>query len=186
MALAVETLALPELRLIRAAHFSDDRGWFTEIFSTERTGEALNGLDFVQDNASLSVVTGTVRGLHYQLPPFAQDKLIMLLSGAILDVAVDIRRSSPTFGRHLAIELAGNTGHQLFIPAGFAHGFVTLEPNTLVLYKVSRRYAPEFERGIAWDDSDLGITWPLPVVGAHLSDKDKRWPRLRDAVDLFD
>jgi dTDP-4-dehydrorhamnose 3,5-epimerase len=177
----------PGPRLIRSKFFGDHRGWFNEIYSTDLAGPsgALPGVAFIQDNASLSAQPGTVRGLHFQLPPSAQGKLVMVLSGAIYDVAVDIRRSSPNFGRYEAVELRAGTGHQFFVPEGFAHGFMTLEPNTVVFYKVTNLYAPPVDRGIAWDDPDLGIAWPLPPTEVQLSDKDRKLPRLRDATELF-
>jgi len=174
-------------RLIRSKFFGDHRGWFNELYSDALTDETgpLAGVKFVQDNASLSATPGTVRGLHFQLPPAAQDKLVTVLSGAIYDVAVDIRRSSPSFGRYEAVELRAGTGHQFFVPAGFAHGFMTLEPNTVVFYKVSNLYAPSLDRGIAWDDPDIGIIWPLSMKDVQLSDKDRALPRLAATTDLF-
>ena len=176
---------LEDVRLIKAKHFGDQRGWFCEIYAGEMAGAggALEHLTFVQDNASLSTHIGTVRGLHYQAPPFAQDKLLSVMCGAIFDVAVDIRRSSPTFGRHVSFELRAGTGHQLFIPAGFAHGFMTLEPNSVVFYKVTKPYAPDFDRGILWNDPDLGIDWPMQET--HISQKDEGLPRLRSVADFF-
>jgi dTDP-4-dehydrorhamnose 3,5-epimerase len=172
-------------RLVRSQLFSDERGWFQQIYADDLSagGGTLAGMRFVQDNASLSVKPGTVRGLHFQLPPSAQDKLVTVLAGAIYDVAVDIRRSSPNFGRHDAVELRAGTGDQFFIPAGFAHGFMTLEPNTVVFYKVSRPYAPRDERGIAWNDPALGIAWPM--TAEVLSTKDASLPALGDAAELF-
>jgi dTDP-4-dehydrorhamnose 3,5-epimerase len=127
-------------------------------------------------------MAGTIRGLHYQLPPSAQGKLLQVLCGRVLDVAVDVRRGSATFGRHVAVELAADDGRQLFVPAGFAHGFMTLEADTLVAYKVTATYDPMAERGIAWDDPDLAIAWPK--LTATLSPRDRQWPRLKDQVDL--
>jgi dTDP-4-dehydrorhamnose 3,5-epimerase len=141
--------------------------------------------DFVQDNHSLSRDVGTVRGLHFQTAPFAQDKLVRVVSGAILDIAVDLRRSSPTFGRHVVVELSKENWRQLFIPIGFAHGFVTLEPDTEVIYKVTNFYSPQHDCGVAWDDPDIGVDWPVAAESVVLSDKDRKWPRLRDLQEVF-
>jgi dTDP-4-dehydrorhamnose 3,5-epimerase len=160
--------------------FGDHRGWFTETWSRRTLDIA-----FCQDNMSLSAEVGTVRGLHFQKPPHAQAKLVMVLQGAILDVAVDIRSASPTFGQHVAVELSAATGNQLLIPRGFAHGFCTLEPGTQVMYKVDDFYAPESDAGIFWADPDLAINWPVRVDQAHLSPKDLGLPRLKDIESPF-
>ena len=123
--------------------------------------------------------------MHFQTAPFAQDKLVRVISGRILDVAVDLRRSSPTFGRHVVVELSKENWRQLFIPIGFAHGFVTLEPDTEVIYKVTNFYSPQHDCGVAWDDPDIGIAWPADAESAVLSDKDRKWPRLRDLAEVF-
>ena len=156
-------LSIPDVRLFTPRRFGDHRGWFTETWSRRTLDIA-----FCQDNMSLSAEVGTIRGLHFQQPPHAQAKLVMVLKGAILDVAVDIRRASPTFGRHVAVELSAAAGNQLLIPRGFAHGFCTLEPGTQVLYKVDDFYAPESDAGIFWADPDLAINWPVRVDQAHL------------------
>ena len=182
----ITDLALPGLKLVQLKVHSDSRGHFIESYKDADWRAILDKRSFVQDNQSLSVAAGTVRGLHYQLPPFAQAKLILTLRGRILDVAVDVRRSSATFGRHVAIELVAGDGRQLFVPEGFAHGFMTLEPDSMVAYKVTAGYAPQAERGVAWDDPDLAIAWPEPLrARASLSPRDQQWPRLKDAVDLF-
>lgn len=178
----ITDLALPEVKLIALTVHRDQRGHFVETYRESDWLRPLNGARFVQDNQSRSRAAGTVRGLHYQLPPFAQAKLVQVLAGRILDVAVDLRRGAPGFGRHVAVELSADDGKQVFVPAGFAHGFMTLEAETVVAYKVTSVYDPGSERGIAWDDPDLGIAWPkLP---ATLSPRDRQWPRLKDQPDL--
>lgn len=178
----ITDLALPDIKLVALTVHGDVRGSFTETFREKDWAPLLNGAHFVQDNQSRSAAAGTIRGLHYQTPPFAQDKLVQVVCGRIFDVAVDLRRESASFGRHAAIELSDD-GRQVFVPAGFAHGFMTLAPDTIVTYKVTAPYDPKSERGIAWDDPDLGIAWPL--AAAALSPRDQQWPRLRDQKDLF-
>ncbi len=171
---------------VAARRFGDHRGFFLETYSA-RDFAALGIPDvFVQDNHSRSAAAGTVRGLHFQLPPRAQAKLVRVLRGAILDIAVDIRRGSPSFGRHVAVELSAANARQLYVPIGFAHGFCTLEPDTEVIYKVTDLYAPACDRGIAWDDPDLALPWPFAADQVQLSDKDRRAPRLRDLAVGFD
>ncbi|WP_058323888.1 dTDP-4-dehydrorhamnose 3,5-epimerase [Sinorhizobium sp. GL28] len=173
--------------LLRPKRFGDDRGWFSEVYN-EKTFSG-HGIDdrFVQDNHSLSVPVGTLRGLHFQTPPFEQAKLVRCIRGRIFDVAVDIRRGSPTFGRWVGAELSAENGHQLYVPVGFAHGFVTLEPSTEVTYKVSNLYSPENDSGILWNDSQIGIEWPLPQgIQPILSSKDARQPLLRDFDSPFE
>lgn len=174
----VEALGLDGVKLVRTRRFGDQRGYFVETWN--RRSFAANGLDtdFVQDNVSLSRSVGTIRGLHYQREPFAQAKLIRVLRGAILDVAVDLRRASPTFGRHVSVVLSADGGEQLFIPVGFAHGLCTLEPDTEVAYKVSDFYSPEHDAGIMWNDPDLAIDWRLGGRQPILSEKDAGLPRL--------
>ena len=147
--------------------------------------EAGLSFNFVQDNHSLSRDVGTVRGLHFQSEPFAQDKLVRVLRGRILDVAVDLRRSSPTFKHYAAVELSLENWKQLFIPVGFAHGFVTLEPNTEVLYKVTNFYSPAHDFGVAWDDTEINIDWPIKGMKAVLSQKDRNLPALAHVENLF-
>ncbi len=182
----VEDAAIPGVKIVTPKKHGDARGFFSEVYN--RTAWETAGLrfEFIQDNHSFSEAVGTLRGLHFQTPPFAQVKLIRVARGRILDVAVDIRRSSPTFGKYIAVELSAENWRQLLVPIGFAHGFVTLEPNTEVLYKTTAVYSPNDDRGVAWDDSDIGVAWPLPKTGPLLSDKDRRWPRLREAQDLFE
>ena len=165
--------------------FGDHRGFFSETYNKKRMAELGFDKEFVQDNQSLSVETGVVRGLHYQSPPFAQDKLVRVTRGRILDVAVDIRKGSPTYGDHVAVELSAENWRQLLVPVGFAHGFVTLEPNTEVMYKVTAFYAPDHDHGVLWSDPAIGIAWPVTVDDARLSDKDKVQPLLADVDSPF-
>ncbi|MDK2746732.1 MAG: dTDP-4-dehydrorhamnose 3,5-epimerase [Brevundimonas sp.] len=164
--------------LIRPRRFGDARGWFMETYS--ETSALAAGVDvrFVQDNQSFSATKGTIRGLHFQRPPRAQAKLVRCVRGSIMDYAVDVRRGSPTYGKYVAAELTAEGGEQLFVPVGFAHGFVTLEPDVEIAYKVSDLYAPDCDGGIVWNDPTIGIDWPLPASGAVLSDKDKALPTL--------
>lgn len=184
--LSVEETAIPAVKIVTPKKFGDHRGFFSETWSSNAFAEAGLDLDFVQDNQSLSASVGTLRGLHFQSPPFAQDKLVRVTRGRILDVAVDIRASSPTFGKHVAVELSAENWKQLLVPVGFAHGFVTLEPDTEVLYKVTAPYAPENDHGLAFDDPALGIDWRLPLSGLTLSDKDRKHPRLAEMLRYFD
>jgi dTDP-4-dehydrorhamnose 3,5-epimerase len=182
----ITDLALPDVKLVQLNVHGDGRGFFMESYKDTDWRPILGDRPFIQDNQSLSGQVGTVRGLHYQMPPFAQAKLVQALRGRILDVAVDLRRGSQTFGRHVAVELAAGDGRQVFVPEGFAHGFMTLEPDSMVAYKVTSRYEPKSERGIAWNDPDLAIAWPAALEGgAILSARDRQWPRLKDASDLF-
>lgn len=178
-------LALPEVVLISAPRFGDVRGWFSETYNARVFAE--HGIEsaFVQDNMSYSAAVGTVRGLHYQSPPFAQAKLVRVLRGRILDVAVDIRHGSPAYGRHVAVELSAEDGRQLYVPVGFAHGFVTREPDTVVAYKVSSFYAPDHDHGIFWADPELGIAWGLEPAEATVSDKDARQPAFSQLNSQF-
>ena len=176
---------LPDVVLIEPAVFTDDRGWFMESFSQKRFADGLTALGlalprpFVQDNESLSAA-GVLRGLHYQLPPHPQGKLVRVTQGAALDVAVDIRRGSPTFGRWVAEELSADNRRQLWIPEGFAHGFVALQDNTRFLYKTTDFYARDCERAIRWDDAGIGIAWPTGLQ-PRLASKDAEAPLLADA-----
>jgi dTDP-4-dehydrorhamnose 3,5-epimerase len=183
--LEIQPLRLDGVKVLRTKVWEDSRGSFSEMYSRRTFAEAGLSLDFVQDNESVSKAAGTVRGLHFQTNPWAQDKLVRVLRGRIYDVAVDIRRSSPTFKQWVAFELAAGDGNQLLVPAGFAHGFCTLEPDTHVLYKVTNFYAPSHDCGIRWNDPELGIDWPVDEEKAVLSDKDAKLPLLRDAAALF-
>ena len=177
---------IPGPVLVTPKRFGDHRGFFLETYSA-RDFAALGIPDlFVQDNHSLSALPGTIRGMHFQLPPHPQAKLVRVLRGAILDIAVDIRCSSPSYGRHVAVELTAENALQLYVPVGFAHGFCTLVPETEVAYKVTDLYAPDCDRGIAWNDPDLALPWPFDAGAVQLSDKDRRAPRLRDLTTGFD
>ena len=175
-------LALPEVIEIVPERFGDHRGYFSVVFNREIYAE--NGIsgDWMQDNESLSAQRGTVRGIHYQLPPHAQAKLVRVLKGAIFDIAVDLRRSSPRFGQWAGVELSAEKGNQLFVPAGFGHAFMTLTEDTQVQYKVDAAYAPTSERSILWNDPGIGITWPT-AADPVLSGKDAEAPRLADLAD---
>lgn len=181
----VEPTAILDVKLIKPTVHRDDRGFFCETFSARALREGGIDGNFVQDNHSLSVTKGVVRGLHFQTPPHAQGKLVRVTRGSIVDVAVDIRLGSPTFGQHVTEILSAENFHQLWVPAGFAHGFCTLEANTEVVYKVTSYYAPECDRGLAWDDPDLAIDWKITASDAVLSDKDKKHPRLADLDPAF-
>lgn len=181
----VRSLALSEVLEITPPKFGDDRGFFSETYNAEKLAEAGIDLVFVQDNHSLSAAKGVLRGLHYQLPPKAQDKLVRVIKGAIFDVAVDIRRGSPTFGNWVGLEISAAKWNQILVPKGFAHGFLTLEPDTEVVYKVTDVYSPEHDRGIRFDDADIGIDWPLEPGSMQLSDKDRRAPSFAGA-QVFD
>ena len=170
---------------ITPRRFEDARGWFSETYRRDRFAAAGIEPEFVQDNQSLSRPAGTLRGIHFQTPPFAQAKLVRCLRGRIWDVAVDLRSGSPTYGQWVAAELTAARGEQLYIPAGFGHAFLTLEPDTEVAYKVDAFYAPECDAGLAWNDPDLAIAWPLPGAAPELSDKDSRLPALKDFVSAF-
>ena len=182
-ALEIRPLALEGLIEIRPQRFEDDRGFFSEVWHAPRFAEAGIDADFVQDNHSLSRVRGVLRGLHFQLGTAAQQKLVRVSRGAIFDVAVDIRPGSATFGRWAGLELSAAAWNQLLIPEGFAHGFVTLEEDCEVQYKVTRPYAPELERAIRFDDPDLAIGWPVERDALVISDKDRAAPSLADIRD---
>ena len=182
----IESLAIADVKLITPRIIRDERGFFSETWNAQGLKDAGIDAKFVQDNHALSRAKGTVRGLHFQLAPKGQDKLIRCVRGAILDVAVDIRKSSPTFGQHVTAVLSATNWAQLWVPIGFAHGYATLEPDTEVIYKVTEYYSPALDRGIAWDDPALAIQWPVAARDAELSAKDKMQPLLADAPVLFD
>jgi dTDP-4-dehydrorhamnose 3,5-epimerase len=177
--------SIPEVLLVEPKRHGDDRGFFSEVWKRRALAEAGLDTDFVQDNHSLSRQVGVLRGLHFQRPPTAQGKLVRVTRGRILDVAVDIRQGSPSYGQHVAVELSAENWQQLWVPRGFAHGFLTLEPDTEVIYKVDAEYDPATDAGIAWDDPALGISWPVPEGGPTLSDKDRKAPRLSDIPAPF-
>jgi dTDP-4-dehydrorhamnose 3,5-epimerase len=171
-----ERLHIPDIVLLRPRRIADDRGFFSETWRRDLAAAAGVDVAFVQDNLSYSARAGTLRGLHYQAPPRAQAKLIGVVAGAVLDVAVDVRRGSPTYGRHVAAELSADNGLQMFIPAGFLHGFLTLADDTRVAYKVSDVYSAAHDGAVRWDDPDLAIPWGLDTAQAILSDKDRSAP----------
>ncbi len=178
--------ALPELRIVVPDRFGDARGSFSEVWSARALAAAGIGAEFVQDNHACNRRQGTVRGLHYQIPPRAQGKLLWVTRGAVLDVAVDIRRGSPTFGGHVAVMLSADNWRQVWIPTGFAHGYCTLADDTAIEYKVTDYYSPSHDRGIAWNDPALRIPWPISTEAAIVSERDRKLPRLCDQPDLFE
>jgi len=182
----VRSLGIPDVKLITPRRVRDERGFFSETYSARAFAAAGISVPLVQDNHSLSLQRGVVRGLHLQAPPHAQDKLVRVVRGAIFDVAVDIRRGSPTYGAHVSAVLSAENWTQIWVPRGFAHGFCTLEPETEVVYKVSDYYAPECDRGVRWDDPALGIAWPIPAGEAILSARDAKHPLLRDLPVYFE
>lgn len=181
----VRRLDLEGVLEIQPARFADDRGFFSEVWSRERWCAAGIDTDFVQDNHSLSRDRGVLRGLHYQAPPMAQAKLVRVTRGAVFDVAVDIRAGSPTFGQWVSTVLSAERWNQLFIPTGFAHGFLTIEPESEVVYKVSAPYSAAHDRAIRFDDPDIAIDWPISAEELTLSDKDRNAPRLADIQTGF-
>ena len=178
--------AIPDVVIIEPKVHGDSRGYFVETFRQDKLEEFLGyQINFCQDNESKSS-KGVLRGLHYQLPPHAQTKLVRVISGRVLDVAVDIRKNSPTFGKYVAVELSGENKKQLLIPRGFAHGFVVLEDDTVFAYKVDNYYSPKCDRGIAFDDKNLNIDWILNHNELNLSAKDTKQPKLNETNDLFE
>jgi dTDP-4-dehydrorhamnose 3,5-epimerase len=176
---------IPGLVVIQPARHGDHRGYFAETFRADRFAAEVGDIAFLQENESLSARPGTVRGLHFQTAPFAQGKLVRCVAGALLDVAVDIRTGSPTFGHSVSVELSAANGHQLWIPAGFAHGFCTLVPDTVLSYKVTAYYSAACDKGLAWDDPALAIAWPACADPQTLSPKDGAQPRLADLPAHF-
>lgn len=181
----VEQTALPGVVVLTPRRFGDERGFFSEVYNREVLAGHGIGVEFVQDNHSLSRQRGVVRGLHFQSPPHAQDKLVRVGAGRVLDVAVDIRKGSPTYGQWVGVELSAELGNQIFIPKGFLHGFATLEPDSELLYKCSDFYAPDCDGAVRFDDPDIGIDWGIDAGAAILSDKDAKAPLLRDFDSPF-
>ncbi len=181
----IESLAIADVKLITPLKFGDERGFFSETWKERALSDAGVSVHFVQDNHVFSAAKNTVRGLHFQIEPMAQGKLIRVTRGAVLDVVVDVRHSSPTFGRHVTAVLSSANWAQLWVPKGFAHGYCTLEPDTEVIYKVTQYYSPQYDKGILWDDPALSIPWPVTREKAHLSDKDKMQPTLASAMHLM-
>jgi dTDP-4-dehydrorhamnose 3,5-epimerase len=181
----VEDTAIADVKLVVPRVFRDHRGSFSETWNEDALRRAGIDARFVQDNHAVSHAKGTVRGLHYQKPPSAQDKLVRVTRGSVLDVAVDLRRASPTFGRHVAVVLSAENGVQIWVPKGFAHGYVTLEPGSEVIYKVTAPYAPADDAGIRWDDPALAIDWGITRATAVLSEKDAQLPPLAAITTPF-
>lgn len=175
-----------DVKLLETKRFGDSRGWFAETYSEARLAREGVNCRFVQDNQSRSTFIGTIRGIHFQRPPHAQAKLVRCLRGAVMDYAVDLRRGSPTYGRHVAAELSEDNGRQLLIPVGFGHAFATLTADAEIAYKVSDIYAPDCDGGVIWNDPTIAIDWPLPVTGPVLSEKDAALPKLDDFNSPFE
>jgi dTDP-4-dehydrorhamnose 3,5-epimerase len=181
----ITSLNIAEIKLVIPQIHRDARGFFSETYTRRSLEAAGITAEFVQDNHSLSAAIGTLRGLHFQAPPHAQGKLLRVARGSVFDVAVDIRVGSPTYGRHVSAILSAENWRQIWIPAGFAHGYCTLEPDTEVIYKVTDYYAPDCDRGLKWDDPTLGIAWPVEPASVRLSDKDRNLPALKDLAPAF-
>ena len=176
---------LPAVRVITPRRHQDSRGFLSEVWREDALTEAGIAVRFVQENHAASRATGTIRGLHFQIGPAAQAKLVRCPRGSVFDVAVDIRHGSPTFGRHTGIVLSAKNWKQLYVPEGFAHGYCTLEPDTEVMYKVTAYYDPASERGLVWDDPEIGIAWPVRPDQAILTERDRMFPRLAELPDFF-
>lgn len=181
----VTALSIPDVKILEPERFADQRGFFSETYNRRTWARCGIELEFVQDSHSLSRSEGTVRGLHYQSPPFTQYKLVRAARGSILDVAVDLRRGSPTYGKHVAAVISAKAWNQVLVPIGFAHGFCTLEPDTEIIYKTTNYYSPEHDHGVLWKDPDLGIEWPVSEEVAVLSAKDRCLPRLSEIISPF-
>ena len=185
LSMQVETTRLTDVKMLSPRRFGDGRGYFCETWNSQKLAEAGIEIDFVQDNESVSRYAGTVRGLHYQAPPFAQAKLVRVVSGSILDVAVDVRVGSPDYGKWVSVELSACNGRQLLVPRGFLHGFVTLAPETHVIYKVDNFYNAEADGAVIWNDPDLAIDWTVSSDAVALSAKDAAAPGFSDWVSPF-
>ncbi|HET6535647.1 MAG TPA: dTDP-4-dehydrorhamnose 3,5-epimerase [Sphingomicrobium sp.] len=170
---------------IKPRKIEDERGYFSEVFRLDEFAAEASPVEFVQDNQSLSARFGTIRGIHFQSPPAAQGKLVRCLAGRLVDIAVDLRRDSPTYGSWISVELSPEENNQLWIPEGFGHAFCTLEPNSIVSYRVTSYYSPENDKGVSWDDPDIGITWPDCADATTLSPKDRNQPSLADLPHYF-
>lgn len=181
----VKTTELPDVLLLKPRFFNDARGYFVETYNARSARNGGLTAEFVQDNEALSLKRGTVRALHFQVPPKVQGKLVRVLCGSIFDVAVDLRAGSPSYGRWMSATLTAKFGEQIFVPRGFAHGYCTLEDDTIVAYKVDDYYAPECEHGLAWDDPTLKVDWPVSPANAVLSDKDRKLPGFADFASPF-
>lgn len=181
----IRELEIPGVKIIKPRKFADHRGFFSDTYHKRALADAGITLNFVQDNHSLSVARGVVRGLHFQTPPFAQDKLIRVIKGSIFDVSVDLRRSSPTFGKYVSAIISAEEWNQILVPSGFAHGFCTLEPNTEVFYKVTNYYSPAHDKGVRWNDWQLAIAWPIIEAEAIVSEKDKQLPNFSESPFFF-
>lgn len=178
------TFPIEDVKKLKPTRFGDKRGYFSEVFKDQWFRENIADVSFVQDNESLSAQAGTVRGLHFQSEPFAQGKLVRCTRGRLIDVAVDIRTGSPTFGHWVSAELSAENGYQLWVPTGFAHGFMTIVPDTVISYKVTAPYSAAHDRGVKWDDPAIGINWPK-MSGHTLSDKDAKQPLLSELPEYF-
>lgn len=185
MSLKVESLAIPDVKLVTPARFGDARGYFSETYNEQRFKAAGIAADFMQDNHSYSAPAGTVRGLHFQAPPFAQAKLVRVVRGAVIDVAVDARKGSATYGKWVRAELSAENGVQIFVPRGFLHGFATLQPDTEILYKVDAPYSKESDGAVLWNDPELAIDWGIDPATATLSEKDATAQRFSDFASPF-
>jgi len=182
----IQSQNIDAIKLITPQKYGDDRGFFMETFRQQSFNEALDQeVIFVQDNHSLSIPAGTIRGLHFQAPPHAQGKLVRCIRGSIIDVAVDVRQRSPSYGQHIRVKLSAENAQQLWVPEGFLHGFATLEPNTEVAYKVTDYYSTECDGNVLWNDPDIGIDWGIDRNEAILSDKDMKAPFFKDFVSPF-
>ena len=181
----IANLTLTDVKILNPTRHGDRRGLFSEVYNKRTLAEAGFRIEFVQDNHSFSMDRGTVRGLHFQPPPVAQHKLVRVVRGSVFDVAVDLRRYSATYGSHTSVVLSAEAWNQILVPIGFAHGFMTLEPDTEIVYKVSDYYSPEHDSGLLWNDPSLGIRWPLPEEEAVLSEKDRRHPGLAEIESPF-
>ena len=181
----VVPLDIPDIKLLTIEKFGDHRGFFSETYNRRVLHDAGIDLTFVQDNHVFSASKWTLRGLHFQVPPYAQDKLLRVVRGSVLDVSVDIRRSSSTYGRHVLAVLSAKAWNQILVPIGFAHAVLTLEPNTEFIYKVTNYYSPEHAQGILWDDADLGIDWSAPTDKIELSEADKHQPLFKELQSPF-